>query len=123
MPAVQKNFQNFKYTDDNAVIWTKRGEDGGPAAAIDGHAAGTGAPTWRDSARMHARRVIYQDATTFRTVSCIIYTAAAFTAIALGSTVAVSVEGETATVAYTAIKKASEKQPGRGASRQLADHA
>jgi hypothetical protein len=121
MARNQKNFDNLLYVDDNAVSWTKRGEVGGDADAVDGHATGTGAPTWIDSSRMKVRRVIYQDPTTFRTVNPIIYTAAAFAAITLGSTLAVQVEGLATTVNYNAIKKQAEKQPSRGVSRKLAD--
>jgi hypothetical protein len=121
MARNQKNFQNFLYVDDNGVDWTKRGEDGGAAAAVDGHAAGTGAPTWTDTARMKVRRIIYQDPVTFRTVDPIFYTAAAFSAVALGDIVAVQVEGLATTVNYNAVKKIAEKQPSRGAARQLAD--
>ena len=121
MPRNQKNFDNFLYTDDNAVDWTKRGESGGAAAAVDGHATGTGAPTWIDSSRMKVRRVIYQDAVTFRTVDPIIYTPTAYAAISLGDVVAVPVEGLATTVNYTAVKKLPEKQPSRGAARHLAD--
>jgi len=123
MAADQKNFQNFLYVDDNAVSWTKRGEDDAVRGAVDGHAASTGAPTWKDGARQRARSVIYQDGTTFRTKKVLVYTAAAFAAIALGSTLAFHVENETTTVTYTAVKKLGEKQPSRGAARQLADHA
>jgi hypothetical protein len=117
----QKNFQNFLYIDDNTVHWTKRGEDGGDGAAVDGHAAGDGSPTWINSSRMRVRHVIAQDPTTFRTVDFIVYTPAAYSAIALGSTVAVAVEGDATAVDYTVIKKVGEKQPSRGAARQLAD--
>ncbi len=123
MAADQRNFQNFDYLDDNAVHWTKRGEDEAVRGAVDGHATGTGAPVWRNSARMKTRSVVYSDPTTFRTKEVIVYTPTAFAAIALGSTLAFHVEGETAAVTYTAIKKIGEKQPGRGAARQLADHA
>jgi hypothetical protein len=121
--ADQRNFNNFLYVDDNAVSWTKRGEDDAIRGAVDGHATGTGAPTWKDGPRTRARAVIYQDASTFRTKRVIIYTAAAFAAIALGATLAFHVENETTTVTYTAVKKLGEKQPSRGAARQLADHA
>jgi hypothetical protein len=121
MARNQKNFDNFLYVDDNTVSWTKRGESGGDGSAVDGHATGTGAPTWIDSSRMKVRRVIYQDPTTFRTVDPIIYTPTAFAAIALGATLAVPVEGLATTVNYTAIKKVAEKQPSRGVSRKLAD--
>jgi hypothetical protein len=121
MARNQKNFENFKYVDDNAVEWTKRGEDGGAAAAVDGHAAGDGDPMWIESSRMKVRRVIYQDPTTFRTISPIIYTAAAFAAISLGSTLAVQVTGLATTVNYNAVKKIAERQPSRGTTRKLAD--
>ena len=121
MARNQKNFDNFLYTDDNAVDWTKRGESGGAATAVDGHATGTGAPTWIDSARMKVRRIIYQDPTTFRTVNPIIYTPTAFAAVDLGDIVAVQVEGLATTVNYAAVKKQPEKQPSRGVSRKLED--
>lgn len=123
MVAAQKNFNNFLYTDDNAVDWTKRGETGDGRQAVDGSSAGTGAPTWIDSPRMRVRKVIYQDSTTFRTKSVIVYTPTAFSAIALGDIIAFMVEGEATAVNYAAVKKVGEKQPSRGASRQLADHA
>lgn len=121
MARNQKNFDNFLYVDDNAVDWTKRGESGGAATAIDGHATGNGAPTWIDSARMKVRRIIFQDPTTFRTVDPIFYTAAAFSAVDLGDVLAVQVEGLATTVNYAAVKKVAEKQPARGVSRKLAD--
>lgn len=122
MAADQKNFENYLYVDNNGVSWTKRGEVG-PAAAVDGHATGTNAPTWIDGPRMKVRKIIYQDPTTFRTISPIFYTSAAFAAVALGDIVAVHVEGNTAAVNYTAAKKVGEKQPSRVPSRKLADHA
>ena len=121
MARNQKNFDNFLYVDDNAVSWTKRGEAGGAGSAIDGHATGTGAPSWIESPRMKVRRVIAQDSTTFRTISFIVYTAAAYAAIDLGDDVAVQVEGLATTVNYDVVKKVGEKQPSRGVSRQLAD--
>jgi hypothetical protein len=121
MARNQKNFQNFLYVDDNAVSWTKRGESGGDATAVDGHASGTNAPTWIESKRMKVRKIVYQDPTTFRTVDPIFYTSTAYNAVALGDIIAVQVEGLATTVNYTAVKKIAEKQPSRGPSRQLAD--
>ena len=124
MAAVgQKNFQNFLYVDDNGVDWTKRGEDQGVRVAVDGSAAHNGSPTWRDSPRMRARHVIFQDATTFRTKRLIIYTAAAFAAITLGQVVSFPIEGEVTSIDYAATQKVAERQPSRGAARQVADHA
>lgn len=121
MARNQKNFQNFLYVDGNGVSWTKRGEDGGAAAAVDGHAAQTGAPMWIDSSRMRARRIVYQDPTTFRTVTPIFYTQAAWEAVAFGDIVAVQVAGLATTVNYAAVDKIEEKQPRRGNARQLPD--
>jgi hypothetical protein len=121
MARNQKNFQNFLYVDDNAVHWTKRGEDNGAAAAVDGHAAHDGSPTWIDSSRMRVRRIIYQDPVTFRTIDPVFYTAAAYNAVALGDTLAVQVPGLATTVNYSAVKKIAEKQPSRGTARQLSD--
>ena len=123
MVAVQKNFQNFTYTDDNGVTWTKRGETGDGRQAVDGNAAVAAHPTWIDGPRMTARHIIYQDPTTFRTKRVIFYTAAAYAAVALGDVIAFMVEGETVAVNYSATKKIAEKQPSRSAARQLADHA
>jgi hypothetical protein len=121
MTRNQKNFDNLLYVDNNSVSWTKRGEVGGDATAVDGHATGTNAPTWIDSSRMKVRRITYQDATTFRTVNPIFYTAAAWTAVAIGDILAVQVEGLATTVNYAAVKKNPERQPSRGVSRKLAD--
>lgn len=121
MAANEKNFQNFLYVDDNGVSWTKRGEDGGAAAAVDGHAAGTSDPVWIDSSRMRVRKIIYQNTTNFRTVDPTFYTAAAFAAVALGDILAVQVPGSATTVNYVASKKLGEKQPKRTPARQLAD--
>jgi len=114
MARNQKNFDNFLYVDDNAVDWTKRGESGGAATAVDGHATSTSAPKWTDSGRMKARRIIYKDLTTGRVINPIFYTAAAYAAVDLGDTLAVQVEGLATTVTYTADSKQPEKQPRRG---------
>jgi hypothetical protein len=123
MAAVQKSFQNFTYTDDNGVTWTKRGETGDGREAVDGNAAVAAHPTWIDGPRMSVRKILYQDATTFRTKLVIFYTAAAFAAVALGDIIAFKVENLTTAVNYNAVKKLGEKQPSRAAARQLADHA
>lgn len=124
MAADQKNFQLFKYVDDNGANWNKRGEDNAALNAVNGSSALGAFPIWEDSARMKVRTITYRDATTFRTKKVIFYTAAAFAAVVVGTDVlALHVEGNAATVAYTAIKKNAERQPSRAAARQLADHA
>lgn len=124
MAADQKNMQLFSYTDDNAVVWNKRGELDAIRNAVDGSTALGAHPNWgRETTRHSVRKAIYQDPTTFRVKNCIIYTPTAFAALTPGtSTLAFHVEGETATVTYTLIKKVAERQPGAASSRQLADH-
>lgn len=121
MARNQKNFDNFLYVDNNGVSWTKRGESGGAATAVDGHATGTAAPTWIDSARMRVRKIVYKDQVTHRTIDPIFYTSAAFAAVAIGDILAVQVPGLATTVNYKASRKLGEKQPSRDPSFQLAD--
>lgn len=123
MARNQKNFQLFSYTDDNALVWNVRGEDGGAAAAVDGHTAFTPtAPVWdRQTTRQHVRYIIYEDATTHRTVKPIFYTPTAYNAVAIGDILAVQVEGLATTVNYAAVKKVPEKQASRKSARQLPD--
>lgn len=114
MARNQKNFDNFLYVDDNGVSWSKRGETGGAATAVDGHATSTAAPRWIETSQQKVRRIVYVDLTTGRKIDPIFYTAAAFAAVALGATLAVQVEGLATTVNYTADKKLGEKQARRG---------
>jgi len=125
MAADQPNFQLFTYVDDGGVSWNKRGFDGGPAAAVDGHSAFGAHPNWgRETPRHSVRKIVYTDPTTFRTVRAVFYTAAAYNAVVIGTdTIAVHVQGEVATVAYTATKRIPERQPSAKAARQDADHA
>lgn len=124
MAADQKNFQLFTYVDDSGVSWNKRGELDAARNAVDGNAAFGNHPNWGAETRRHSvRKIIYQDPTTFRTKRVIFYTAAAFAAVALGDIIAFHVEGEVATVDYSAIKKVAERQPAAAGTRQLADHA
>lgn len=123
MARNQKNFQLFTYVDDNGTSWNVRGEDGGAASAVDGHAAFTpSAPVWdKQTTRQHVRKIIYEDSTTHRTVSPIFYTSAAYAAVAIGDILAVQVAGLATTVNYAAKKKVPEKQASRASARQLAD--
>lgn len=124
MAADQPNRQYWKYVDDNAVVWNKVGQIDAACNAIDGSAAlQAGAPVWRDGRRQRSRRAIFQDATTFRTKTCPIYTAAAYAAITGATTIAVHVQGEAATVTYALAEKVPEKQPIAKASRNDPDHA
>jgi hypothetical protein len=124
MTASQKNFSLFTYADDNAQSWNLRGEEEEVRNAVDGSAAAGGHPPFIPSRRHQPRRIIYRDATTLRTKTCIFYTAAAYAAITVGtSTLSFFIEGEVAAVVYTANKKIPEKNPSATAGGNLADHA
>lgn len=122
MPINQPNKAYFLYVDDNAANWNVFGESGGPAIGVDGHTTDYTAPVWgRQTVRRHVRYAVYQNATTFRTVKCVIYTPTAFAAIAAGDTVTVPTPGTATDETYVLAAKIAEKQPIPKASRHLAD--
>jgi hypothetical protein len=125
MVAQQRNIGLFSYTDDNAQVWNKAGELDAIRNAVDGSTAFGAHPAWgRESTRHSVRKAIYQDATTFRTKTIIVYTPTAMAALTVGtSTLSFMVEGNTAAVVYTLAKKVGERQPAAKAARNLADHA
>jgi hypothetical protein len=124
MAASQKNFTLYTYVDDNAVSWNMRGELDAVRNAVDGSSAAGGNPPFIPSRRHAPRKIVYRDASTFRTKTCIFYTAAAFAAITLGTdSLSFPVEGEATAVLYTATKKIGEKNPAATAGGNLADHA
>lgn len=123
MAASQKNFTLFTYTDDNAVNWNIRGELDAVRNAVDGSSASGGNPPFIPTKRHAPRKVVYRDASTFRTKTCIFYTSAAFAAITLGtSSLSFPVEGEATAVLYVADKKIGEKNPAATPGPNLADH-
>ena len=123
MAASQKNFTLYTYTDDNAVDWNIRGELDAIRNAVDGSTAAGGNPPFIPSRRHSPRKVIYQDNSTFRTKTIIVYTPAAFAAITLGtSTLSFPVEGLGTAVLYTAKSKVGEKNPSALAGQNLPDH-
>lgn len=123
MPGNRKNFSYFTYTDDNAVDWNLRGEDGGAGSSVDGHSAFTaGAPVWTSNTkRHHVRYVEATDSATFRKIRFVVYTPTAFAAIAGGDAITVPVPGTATTVTYNVSAKIPERQPLAAASRHLAD--
>lgn len=123
MPRNQKNFGYQTYVDDDGTSWNKRGETGGAADLVDGHAvAVAGQPVWEERPHNTVRKIIYMDATTGRTVKPIFYTSTAYNAVALGDIVAVQVAGLATTVNYTAVQKVPEHKRGTPVfTRQLAD--
>ncbi len=125
MAADQKNFGLFTYVDDNSQSWNKRGELETVRNAVDGSTAFGSHPAWgAESPRHRVRKGVYQDGTTFRTKTIIIYTAAAAAALTPGSsTLSFHVEGEATAVVYTYEGLIPEKQPKAKAAQNLADHA
>lgn len=125
MAADQKNFGLFTYVDGTGQSWNKRGEIEAVRQAVDGSAAKGTHPNWgRETTRHSTRKIIYQDPTTFRTKTVIMYTAAAAAAVAIGTdTISFPVEGEATAVSYTAVKLVAERLPSAAASRNLSDHA
>lgn len=125
MPASQKNFDLFTYTDNGGQDWNKRGEEDAVRNAVDGSTIFGANPAWgRETRRHRTRKIIYRDATTFRTKTVIFYTAAADAAITLGTdTLSFPVEGLATAVVYTAFQRVDEKLGSVGAARNLADHA
>jgi hypothetical protein len=126
MAADQRNNQLWKYVDDGGNEWAKRGLVNTAVNAVDGSAAFTaGKPVFPSgSKRFHCRRAVFQDVTTFRTISFPVYSAGAFATIkATPPTLAIHVEGETATVNYTLSELIPERLPVAKGGRTLVDHA
>lgn len=125
MPAVQRNFDYFAYESDDGTTYCLRADDDWGNAAASGGSACAGEPAYgRASARRAPRRAIFRDPDTFRTFSGVVFTAAAYAALVVGtSTVNRSVEGLAGTVTYTLVKKVAEKIPSTVVGRQNTDHA
>lgn len=124
MAADQPNSNLFTYVDDDGNTWNKRGPINTAINAIDGSTALTaGARLWLDGKARRARRAVFFDPTTFRTVSFPVFTAAAFAAITSATTLALHVPGNTATVTYSLTAKKAEHVRQSKTSRNLADHA
>jgi hypothetical protein len=121
MPAGQPNRAWFTYVDDSGTHWNKMGKQEAYCQAIDGSAAPVaGQEDYpRASRRRHAREAVFQDPVTFRTSRCIIYTAAAFTALTSGTTISVPVQGDATSITYALANKIPDKVPIASASRHL----
>jgi hypothetical protein len=121
MPGNQPNFSWFDYLDDNGNHWNVRGEDGGPATAIDGHTTDLTSTAWGAMTRRRHVRYAEYTAPNFRKYRAIIYTPTAFAAISPGDTVSVPQQGSATLVTYTLSAKIPERQPVPSASRHLTD--
>lgn len=126
MPGAAKNFSLYTYVDGGGRSWNKRGEKDPVRNAVDGSSAPGAQPAWeKDTRRKSARKIIYVDLTTGRSKTVVFYTAAAFSAITLGSsTLSWMIEGEAVAVVYTASKAVAERLPKATApTNNLPEHA
>jgi len=123
MAATQRNFQWYRYVDDNARNWAIRADKDWGDAAASGLAAFNVAdqPFGPQTRRHHPRKAIYRDATTFRTFTGIVGTSAAFAA--LPATHNVVVPGEVAAVTYDLVQQVGEKLQKPATARNNPDHA
>jgi hypothetical protein len=124
MPAVQLNWNYYTYVSGDGTTYNIRSASEWAATAEHGLDARTpGAPRFMTTRQNSPRRFIYRDATTGRTKTGPVGTAADFAAAALGDVVAFAVEGLAGTVNYELVKKVQEKIPTSIVGTQLADHA
>lgn len=124
MPATQQNFNYWTYVSDDGTTYNTRASTTWAATAAHGLAARTdGAPRFIASKSQTARKFIYRDPTTFRTVTGPVGTAEAYAAAALGDVVAFYVPGLATSVNYELVKKVPEKVPTTIVGRQDPDHA
>ncbi len=125
MPLDQRNFNYFSYdSDDASTSFCIRGDAAWGANADSGGSACAGEPAYgRATARRHPRYAVFRDPTTFRTFKSVVYTPAAFAALTIGDTLAVSLPGSATPQNYTLVQKINEKLAAKVVGRQLIDHA
>lgn len=125
MPADQRNYDFSAYVSDDGTTYALKSDAAWIADANSGSATAAGHPAYgRESRRRAPRKAIFRDATTFRTNTVPVFTAAAYSALSVGSsTRALHVPGLTATVTYTLVKKVPEKIPSTVIGRTDLDHA
>jgi len=122
MAGNEKNFSLFDYVDDNAFHWCLRGEDGGRGGGRRTRGVHRHQSSVRQiTRRRHPRYIVAMNATTFRTIRFIVYTAAAYAAIAGGSSIAVQLPGLATTTPFLVSSKVGEKMPIAKCERNLAD--
>lgn len=124
MPGVQRNFDFFSYDSDDATSYCLKADEDWGNNADSGGTACAGEPAYgRATTRRSPRYVIYRDPTTFRTFKGVVFTPAAYAALSVGDTLAVTYPGSATPQNYGLVKKVPERIPSTVVGRQLADHA
>jgi hypothetical protein len=127
MAATQRNFNFSQYVSDDGTTYCLKASQEWISAAGNpgGSVTCSGNPAYgRATTRRSPRKVVYRDATTFRTVTVPVFTPTAYAAISVGSsTLPIMIPGETGSVTYTAVKKVPERIPSTVIGRQDPDHA
>lgn len=113
-------FNYFNYVSDDGSTYNMRADQAwGQLAASGGVAASAPRAYGRASRRRAPRKFIYRDASSFRTFTGVVFTAAAFTAGTIGSsTITRQLPGASTLVTFTLIKKVPEKIPTTVVGRQ-----
>jgi len=124
LPATQPNWNYFTYESDDGTDYNIRARAEWATVTEHGLSARVnGQPRYIASAQQQPRKAIYRDTTTGRSYQGPVGTAAAYTALAIGDTITVPVQGLATAVTYTLVKKVGEKVPTTIVGTQLADHA
>jgi len=125
MPLPQRNFEYYAYDSDDGTSYCLKADEFWGDAAGHGGSACAGEPAYGSSTtRRHPRKAIYQDPTTFRTISGPVFTPAAYAALTVGtSTLSVAVHGSATAVTYTLRKKVPEAVPSTVKGMSVLDHA
>lgn len=116
----ERLFNYFTYTSDDGSTYNLRADQAwGQLAASGGTAASAPRAYGRASRRRAPRKATYRDASSFRTFTGPVFTAAAYAALVIGtSTVSRQLKGASTPVTYTLIKKTPEKIPTTVVGRQ-----
>lgn len=118
MAQESPNRKWWTYTDTHGTTWNKMGKIDAACNAIDGSSAATaGLKNFpAKSRRYQARQAVFIDPATGRSASCIMYTAAAASALSPTATLAVWVPGLATQVTYTLDHITPDKTPIKSVS-------
>lgn len=116
----ERLFNYFNYVSDDGSTYNLRADQAwGQLAASGGTAASAPRAYGRGSRRRQPRKVIFRDASSFRTFTGVAFTTAAYNAIVIGTTtITRQLKGASTLVNFVAIKKVPEKIPTTVVGRQ-----